>query len=230
MTSQHDLTRHSLSSPFGQATQADFDELVLSMRERGYDSSHPITLYEGQVLDGWHRYLAAQRVGVEPKFKDFDGTLEEARAFVYGENLPRRHMTQRQKATALLLMNAWLPPREQLTDAAIAARAGLKSQQMIAQLRKIADKDPEAAQQVAAGDMDAQKAIRQVLHEEPADDREGTSLDNKRPEVAFTLRNKRLIDQGHKARLSVGMTKQAFINKSVDLFIDWAATQQQNNP
>ena len=229
MTTATEFTRHSLSSPFGQATQADLDELILSMRERGYDPLHPITLYEGQILDGWHRYLAAHRAGVEPTFREFEGTLEGARTFVYGENLPRRHMSQRQKATALLLMNTWLPPREQLTDAAIAARVGLKSLPMIAQLRQIADFDKEIAQQVAAGEIDAQVAIRQVLREEPADNREGTALDNKRPEVNFTIKNKRLIEQGHNARLSVGMTKQAYVNKAIDLFIDWAATQQKKD-
>ena len=39
-----DYTRHSLSSPFGQAAPTDFNELLNSMRERGYDPTHPITL------------------------------------------------------------------------------------------------------------------------------------------------------------------------------------------
>ena len=131
-------------------------------------------------------------------------------------------MTQRQKATALLLMNAWLPPREQLSDAAIVARVGLKSQPLVAQLRKIADIDPEVAQQVAAHELDATEAIRRMLHEEPADSREGTDVNDTRPEVTFMLKNKRLIADSHKARLSVGMTKQAFFNKAVELFIEWA--------
>ena len=221
MATKTKYLRHHLSSPFGEATPHDFEELVLSMRERGYDNAHPITLYEGQILAGWHRYLAAEKARVEPTTRDFEGSLEEARFFVYSENLPRRHMNPRQKATALLLMNAWLPPRQQLSEAAICARVGLKSTTLVNQLGRIAEADPEAAHRVANGEAKADTVIRELLHEDPDGDSQGTAPDSTRPAIVFTLKNRKLIADMHTARLKAGLAPQTAFNKAVELFVEW---------
>ncbi len=221
---QDDYGRHSLSNPFGEADRADFDELVLSMRNRGYDQSHPIVLFEGKILDGWHRYLAARRVGVEPKFREFKGSLEEARTFVYGENLPRRHMTQRQKVAALLLMNQWLDPRERLTDAAIQARVGVRSSKFTNQLRRVVEKDPDSAHKVVSGEINANSVIRNVLDETPAGVQDGPIYDESgaKTEWTITLRKRHLVKEADKLRRQLGLTQQQFVNRAAELFIDWA--------
>ena len=145
--------------------------------------------------------------------------------FVYTENVPRRHMNQRQKVAAFHCMNAWLPPKEQLTDAEIQARVGLKSGILVSQIGRIAKKNPDMARMVASGEVSAPQAIRMVLKEEPADDREQTALMAQAPEIIFILRNKKLITNAHGARLQTGMTKQQMFNKAVELYIDWAAKE-----
>jgi hypothetical protein len=42
-------------------------------------------LLDGMVLDGWHRYLACDKLGVQFKAKDFDG--DDPVSFVYRATL-----------------------------------------------------------------------------------------------------------------------------------------------
>ena len=221
-----EYNRHHLSNPFGEAARTDREELERSMREHGYDVRHPITLYEGDILDGWHRYHAAIKAGIEPVFEEFTGTYLAARHFVYRENLARRQMTQKQKATALLIMNTWLRPDEALSLAGIQERCGIKSPTVINQLRRLAEHNPDLAQQVARGATPADSAIRQ-LSEDPADHKGGTDPASGRGEIIFVLKKPRLIVGAHKARLRVGMTKQSLLNKAIELFIEWAEGQPE---
>ena len=221
-----ELTRHNLSNPFGEADTKDFDELVQSMLDRGYDPSHPIVMYEGAILDGWHRYLSAKKANVTPTFKDFTGTREEAQAFVWSENMARRQMTKRQKMAALILVNSWRGPHEQLSDAEIAVRAGLSgSGRLAGQLRQVSEVDASLAHDVAVGKESPAKAIRTILSEEPAGDVDSTAPDTKRPVVVFELKQKTLIERAHRARLHVGLAKQAWLNKAMELACEWAESQ-----
>jgi hypothetical protein len=56
-------------------------------------------LLDGMVLDGWHRYLACAKAGVEFKAMNFDGA--DPVAFVISRNLHRRHLTPSQRALRL---------------------------------------------------------------------------------------------------------------------------------
>src|SRR6056297_3200421 len=72
-----DLEYHEIClwSPFYQET---IDRISKNMAKNGFDASQPIIKYEGKILDGRHRYLAAKEAGVEPVFKEFTGTREDA--------------------------------------------------------------------------------------------------------------------------------------------------------
>ena len=222
MPKNNSKLRHELSNPFGEASKEDFSALVFSMRERGYDAAHPITMYEGRILDGWHRYLASRDAKVDPVFRDFEGTIGEARSFVYAENMPRRHMSARQKVASLLCMNAWALPKDQLEVAEIQAKAGLKSSAIVKQLADVAEIAPEAIHKVANGELKAGQAIRLHLQEDPDGQKEATSLTTTRPEVLFTLKNRRIIQEAHNARLKAAHSKQAACNQAFELYIEWA--------
>ena len=210
--------KHALSIAFPEMASSDFDELVRSMRDRGYDEAHPITRYDGKILDGWNRWIASQKARVVPTFRDFDGTDEEAKYFVYVENFARRHLTKPQKAAALHVMNTWLPPRQQLSDAAIADRSGLSSTKKVNQIGRVAEKNPELAHKVAAGEVAAGTAIRQILHEEPVGEEEENGGMN--TSIVFILRNKKLIRLFHDARLKSGATNQNAFNKAIRLYVE----------
>jgi hypothetical protein len=71
--------------------------IVADMKENGYDPSQPIVLYDGEILDGWNRYMAAQSLGIEPTFRDFEGDDLDAINFVMRSN-KRRNLTSQQWA------------------------------------------------------------------------------------------------------------------------------------
>jgi hypothetical protein len=56
----------------------------------------PITILNGQILDGRNRYMACGIAGVEPRYVDFAG--DDPIAFVVSANIHRRHLTPIQLA------------------------------------------------------------------------------------------------------------------------------------
>jgi hypothetical protein len=64
----------------------------------------PITLYQGQILDGKERYRACLKVGAATHFETFVGTEAEARDFLIDMNVRRRHLNDFQKGEMALGM------------------------------------------------------------------------------------------------------------------------------
>ena len=222
MTSTQTYNRHELSTPFAEASPADFAILLNSIRDRGFDERHPIILYEGMILDGWHRWRACQELGIDPPFEEFEGDDEDAMAFVFSENIARRQMTEPQKATAYAIRNQFLEPKDQLSDVQIAALVGRQSVSKISQLRRLVEADPDIAQKVAAGEMKANTAIRETLSEIPEDAKKDTPVSG-----VFTVRRKALLRGIEEARKTLGWTPTRTGNKAFELFIEWAQKERE---
>jgi ParB-like chromosome segregation protein Spo0J len=73
------------------------DDIANDMVANGFRLDRAIATYEGKILDGRHRYEAAIKAGVDPIFAEFQGTKEEAIAFVTSENVARRHLNSKEK-------------------------------------------------------------------------------------------------------------------------------------
>jgi hypothetical protein len=85
----------------------DITDMASDVAERGQDQD--ILLYEGMVLDGWHRYLSALKARKIPTFIEFEGTLVEAAEKVHAANNIRRHMTPEQRYACLLKLCEQVP-------------------------------------------------------------------------------------------------------------------------
>lgn len=85
---------HELCSLFPIMPQDQFDALADDMRANG--QRDPITLYEGKILDGRHRYKACINLGLEPMITHFEG--DDPLGFVISHNLTRRHLDESQRA------------------------------------------------------------------------------------------------------------------------------------
>lgn len=72
-------------------------DIASDMLKNGYRPDRPIVLYEGQILDGRHRYEAAIKADVEPDFVEFEGTFDAAVNYVTSENVARRHLSNAEK-------------------------------------------------------------------------------------------------------------------------------------
>ena len=137
-----------------------------------------ITLHpDGSILDGRNRDLACDKVGVEPRYVDWDGQ-GTAEAFVISMNLHRRHLTVGQRSlTAGRLANmkqgsrtdlepsATLPevPKDSETSQKQAAELLNVSQRSLRNAKTVLDSnDGELIHQVEVGDMSVSNAAKQV--------------------------------------------------------------------
>ena len=87
---------HELALVFPPMTEPEFAALKADIREHG--QHEPITLYEGKILDGIHRYRACLELGREPRIVRFEGNPRAAAQLVLGLNFHRRHLTTSQRA------------------------------------------------------------------------------------------------------------------------------------
>ena len=125
------MNQHPLSSAFPSMHEADFAALCEDIAQHGL--RQPVVAYQGEVLDGWHRYRACVAVGEEPKLVELDADVDPV-AFVLSLNLSRRHLTGAQRAEAVVRCRAWAPPNvhptrgepgSPLTVAEMAEEAGV---------------------------------------------------------------------------------------------------------
>jgi ParB-like chromosome segregation protein Spo0J len=86
---------HRLAELFPIMPDEELAELAQNIKEVGL--IQPILAYDNQILDGRNRYLACQKVGVTPHFKEYEGDGDLA-ALVEACNLKRRHLTPEKKA------------------------------------------------------------------------------------------------------------------------------------
>lgn len=85
---------HPISLLFPAMSGEEYEFLLDDIRNQGL--KHPITLLDGKILDGWHRYRACREAGVEPRFVRLPGG-SDALAEVISQNLARRQLSPAQR-------------------------------------------------------------------------------------------------------------------------------------
>ncbi len=101
-------TQHPLSAAYPAMPKQDFAALVDDIRAHGQHDA--VTLYEGMVLDGWHRYRACEQIGIPCRIDEFAGS--DPAAFVISKNTHRRQLTESQRAAAVVAVRSWRPADE----------------------------------------------------------------------------------------------------------------------
>lgn len=84
---------HALCEMFPLSSEKEIGELAADIKVNGQLS--PIAVFQGEILDGRNRFLACQKAGVEPKFREWKG---DPISLVRSLNLNRRHLTTSQRA------------------------------------------------------------------------------------------------------------------------------------
>jgi hypothetical protein len=82
---------------FPEAKPEDFARLLDDILQNGFDPKQPITLYQGEIIDGWNRQKACDQLGVKPSYVTFTGADSEAIALVMRTN-KRRNLNSGQWA------------------------------------------------------------------------------------------------------------------------------------
>jgi ParB-like chromosome segregation protein Spo0J len=112
------LEPHKLSQLLPKMSKEEMTELVADIEKNGLQQS--IVLYQGQILDGNHRYWASTAAKKPMHFVGFEGTDTEAQAFVISINIHRRHLTpeKRREIIAGLLKADPTKSNRQIADTA----------------------------------------------------------------------------------------------------------------
>ena len=98
--------QHPLSAAFPAMSAHDLQTLTDDIEVNG--QREPIVLFEGLVIDGWHRYQACVALGLASTSVDLGDDVDPA-AYVKSRNLHRRHLTGSQRAAAVVACSAWVP-------------------------------------------------------------------------------------------------------------------------
>lgn len=109
-------------------SEDDFQALKDDIDNNG--QREPVMIFEGMVLDGWHRYRACDELSMHVAKFEFKG--DDPVAFVKSQNLHRRHLTASQRAQAVVACSVWVPatvgrPRGEATSPLGKTNAALAS-------------------------------------------------------------------------------------------------------
>lgn len=119
---------HPAADLFPMMTTDRFGELKDDIATQGLHES--IVLCDGKILDGRNRYKACIEVGVEPRFRTYEG---DPYAFVWSTNGARRDIENERKAVIKVLCEqhseAWQKKQAEIAAAANAARSEKAKQQ-----------------------------------------------------------------------------------------------------
>lgn len=170
---------HPAANIFPMMTGDDYRALVADIKTNGLHE--PITLYQGQILDGRNRYTACLELEIEPAYREWSGAGSPI-AYVVSLNLARRHLTSSQRAVIALEVERQLgeearrnqqeagrydrnPEQDQLFQriekatiepihaAEQAAALMGTNRQYVSDAKRIAQEAPEFVEQIRAGEM-----------------------------------------------------------------------------
>lgn len=162
-------TRHPLSAAWGDMPADEFQALVDDIEVNG--QRDPITLFDGMVLDGWHRFRACTALGMPASHVDL-AEGEDPVAWVISKNAKRRSLNASQRAMAVAECQQWVPTGANqhrsdvggapgalpATNDQMAEQAGV-SKRTVKQAKKvITDAAPEVKAAVKAGTVSVKKA------------------------------------------------------------------------
>lgn len=180
------LEFHEVANIFPMMEKGEFEALKDDIRRNGLNEA--IWLFDGKIIDGRNRYLATIAVGVEPKFKNYEGKEDDLIDFVLSLNLHRRHLSVSQKACLAVdllprieekneeikrIKNRALrkgevveklPPPEK--SRARAARVFGVNERYVSDAKKIKMTDNAIFESVKKGDMTLSQAMKSLLKKE----------------------------------------------------------------
>jgi len=96
------LKQHELSAAYPSMQAHEYEALKDSILDIGVQN--PITLFEGQIIDGWNRYKAANELGMACPTVDMGDV--DPRDFAKSQGA-RRNITASQNALAITTIYAW---------------------------------------------------------------------------------------------------------------------------
>lgn len=150
------MKQHPLSAAYPAMQANEYQALIDSINEIGVQN--PITIFEGQVIDGWHRFKAATELGMEcPSVELGDVDPQE---FAKSQGA-RRNITASQNALAITAIYAWAPTGKPAKPNMEVTSTLAKTNSELAAIAGVSNKTIQQAKTVHAGGVKAvQEAVR----------------------------------------------------------------------
>ena len=157
---------HELSTlfPSFEGTM-EFEALALSIKTDGFDPKYPILTWKGKIIDGRHRYLAAQQANVEPTYRNLsdEASLDTALVEVTKANMLRRSLTVVEKAIVAEKMANLAHGGDRTSEQGVNKRLDLVSiddaakqlnvsQTSVDRIRNLRNNHPETYEQLEKGE------------------------------------------------------------------------------
>ena len=178
------LRFHPAAGIFPLVEDDEYQALVDDIREHG--QREPILMHpDGRILDGRNRYCACRDLGLEPKFREWDGSGGSPASVVLSLNLHRRHLNSSQKAAIAVEILPMLEREakerqgkrtdltsvKNLTEVAQraadnAARLVGTNREYVAAAKKIKEADPALLLKVRDGKIRIPAALRRVVKDQ----------------------------------------------------------------
>ncbi len=172
----HCYEQHPLSATFPPMS----DEARLALRDSIEDIGvqNPVVLFEGKVLDGWHRYCAARELGANCPMVELPADVDP-RAFVLAQNRARRHLTDSQVAFAVAAVYEWAPAHRPPADKSVPGADFPKTAPELAEIAGVGvrtierakavvrDGAPEVQAAVQSGEVSVKRAAQIVKRPKP---------------------------------------------------------------
>lgn len=141
----------------GGMDETEFTAFCEDVEQRGI--LMPVTLYEGKVLDGWHRYRAGQKTGTP--FKTIEYAGKDPAGYIASVNVLRRKLSSLQRA----LVGARLHRDHNLTQRDVCKKLGISNEVVTLVLKALDSKNAKMIKRIE----DDSDFTRGMLKEELAD-------------------------------------------------------------
>jgi hypothetical protein len=184
--------RHAYSEVFGDMDDESFKALVDDIDINGLKEK--IAVFEGKIMDGWHRYKACLELGLE-KIPMFEWEGSDPVGYVISRNHHRRHSTPSQRGITItelidLSKKHGRPPKFleksgnfttfSLDQAAAMAEV---SKSTIQQAKKTSAKGiPEVKQAVMKGEISVSEAAK-IVDQKPEDQKKSLEKRKNKPKA-----------------------------------------------
>lgn len=134
---------HEVAGIFPMLGATEISELAEDIKEHGLKER--IWLYEDKIIDGRNRYLACEKAGIVPQFREWAGT-GDLLDFVLSLNLHRRHLNESQRA--MVAVNVANMRQGERTDVEPSANLRKVSQSQAAEKLKVSERSVTSAAKV----------------------------------------------------------------------------------
>jgi hypothetical protein len=187
-----DYKFHKYADLYPLASEDELSRLTEDIKKNGL--ANPITLHEGQILDGRNRYIACQSAKVKPRFNNWDCLIgswangwKDVSLSVISQNSHRRHLNTSQLAmvaagvagifqedakkrelAGVKTDPGAILPQGKSTDLAAKTVGGV-SGRTVRDAVKVQKESPELAAQVLKGDITVAQAKKELSPAPPKD-------------------------------------------------------------